>query len=689
MQPQKVHLHTICGVEFPPPKPYLNKKQRYPVGNGIMMAVGDGSGAWLRLAGPGYHIGTIRDSLFTAETLSIEVDGCEHPLTPDMHRAAKTGVFYGTATIGDLSVCLVDLARWGQPWMARLVLVENRSSTACHSIRVKAALTPAAGAGAPPWTLVRDAHGAGCAYACKGYDPTHALILFSSASKASAGGLAPCDLITDATTLAPGASTVVALCHHAIPAGRDPADLIEDVRRIDYLAELQACVREWTAWFDDVPPAFRLERITDPRARDMVEGGLAILKTNQSQDGGLIAHATHYTQGYFRDAALGLRGFDATGHFEESKRWLQWTQSKFLAFRHIPNWASCLSSLAERGSMQDLGNQDMESTALCVLATRDYYRGTGDKATVTAVHDAIQYCMDAQLAYAAAHNDRMEFCGDETEICGAVDVSASGLTHKFKQAAENYWSMTSVALCAAALDFYIEYLIRQGHDPVRHTNSRNQTVVNLPRELIRLQEAMGRDYWRTDVPGQPEGFHDSFRAKADNAWPAKRITNFTLFPVYFGTPYLYPERRAVDVAAMARHFNRQTGLLQLVPDADTGFDGHTLGYLLWGMVATGHPDVEVVYQALINGPTADCWGSFAEAYSREGAPNDHDLRTFETGCNLSAVASYWKLGTTKQKGTTHEQAELRAEERNHPPAIHRTEKAAAEAVEEPAQPELE
>jgi hypothetical protein len=70
--------------------------------------------------------------------------------------------------------------------------------------------------------------------------------------------------------------------------------------------------------------------------------------------------------------------------------------------------------------------------------------------------------------------------------------------------------------------------------------------------------------------------------------------NFTLFPVYFGTPYLYPERRAADVAAIARYFDRKTGFLQLVPGADTGFDGHTLGYLLWGMVATGHPEADVV-----------------------------------------------------------------------------------------------
>jgi hypothetical protein len=123
----------------------------------------------------------------------------------------------------------------------------------------------------------------------------------------------------------------------------------------------------------------------------------------------------------------------------------------------------------------------------------------------------------------------MEFCGDETEICGAVDVTASGMAHRFKPAADNY----------------------------------------------------------------------------------------------------------------------QTGFLQLVPGADTGFDGHTLGYLLWGLVDTGRPEARAVHDALVNGPTADCWGSFAEAYSKEGVPNDHDLRTFETGGNISAIAKYWGLGKAR------------------------------------------
>jgi hypothetical protein len=103
-------------------------------------------------------------------------------------------------------------------------------------------------------------------------------------------------------------------------------------------------------------------------------------------------------------------------------------------------------------------------------------------------------------------------------------------------------------------------------------------------------------------------------------------------------------RRSLDVQAMLRHFDRRSGLLQLVPGAETSFDGHTLGYLLWTLLETGHPAADEVHAARVNGPTADCWGPFAEAYTREGVPNQHDLRTLETGCNLSAIARYWRLG---------------------------------------------
>jgi hypothetical protein len=93
---------------LPAQKPYLNQKHRYPVGNGIMMAVGDANGGWTRLAGPGYTVDMNAASLIKSETISLEVDGADHELTMDIHRAEKTGIYYGVKTYGDLEVSLAS-----------------------------------------------------------------------------------------------------------------------------------------------------------------------------------------------------------------------------------------------------------------------------------------------------------------------------------------------------------------------------------------------------------------------------------------------------------------------------------------------------------------------------------------------------------------------------------------------------
>jgi hypothetical protein len=100
---------------------------------------------------------------------------------------------------------------------------------------------------------------------------------------------------------------------------------------------------------------------------------------------------------------------------------------------------------------------------------------------------------------------------------------------------------------------------------------------------------------------------------------------------------------------VAQLFDPKSGFLQLVPSAPTGMEGHDLGYLLWGCVETDDWRKEQVYHALVNGPTVDAWGSFYEAYFNEGQPagGDRDLRSLETGVNLSALAKYWDLGSSK------------------------------------------
>jgi hypothetical protein len=250
--------------------------------------------------------------------------------------------------------------------------------------------------------------------------------------------------------------------------------------------------------------------------------------------------------------------------------------------------------------------------------------------------------MDVQLKEADANGFKLSFNGDETEMCGVVNPSPSG-SGVNGTAVKNDWAMSSVALCAASLDFYMKYLQACGEDPTNYKNSQSGATVNLKTEMTGLLKTLDDEFWRTDVPGLPEGFHDAFRLKTDGSWPKKRIINFTLFPVYYGTPCSADEK-AKDVRAAAHYFDEKTGFLQLVPGSNSGFEGHDLGYLLWGLVEINDPRKDEVYNALVNGPTVDCWGSYNEAYSATGVRNDHDLRSLETGVNISALAKYWNLG---------------------------------------------
>ena len=641
---------NLGHIPLPEQVPYLNAKQRYSLGNGVADAVGGATGQWSQLAGPGYST----PNFITSETLTLEIDGVKTAFSLDMKRARETGVYYGVTVLGDLQVRLIDYACWGQPWLSRFVMIDNLSGTAVHNVQVEATVTPKTGAGMTHW-LVKDADKECCGMAVKadtsvdihggfgGKNVKNKSVLISFAEPVctasfSAGSYT---LKTTLHRLAPRGFYHGSLCHYFREDNVSDSQCIDTIRAMNNADDLEKSIADWQSWFEHVGPGYQLGHIKEARARDMVEGGLAILKTNQSQDGGLIANVPYYKEGFIRDAVLGLRGLMATGHFDESRKWLIWLDHKFALYGHIPDSASCEASLADGSNRMVWGDPDVEVTGLCLLCARDYFHATNDLRTLNALYKSLHYYMDIQLKDAVANGGRLEFNGDETEICSAVDVSAAG-TLMCLNAEKQDWSLSSVALCAASLEFYIEYLHARGEDPTNYRNSLTGTTMNLPAEMSKLLKAMDADFWRTDVREFPGGFHDSFRKKSDMSWPLKRIVNFTLMPVYFGTPYPAVEK-ARDVSAMAHYFDEKTGFLQLVPGADTGFDGHDLGYLLWSLVEVGNPKKTEIYHALVNGPTADCWGSFSEAYRANGRPNGDDLRTFETGCNVSAIARYWDL----------------------------------------------
>ena len=634
----------IGDVLLPSQVPYLNARHRYPVGSGTALAVGEADGEWTMLYGPGYTTSCALHS----ETLAIEIDGVESPLLLAMHRAEKTGIYYGVRTFGDLTVRLIDYTRPDAPWIERLVMIDNNSKSAAHQVRLHARIV--APASLKRW-LVQDARQVPRALAIQGgpndkepngqlnYVDKIAVIAFSDPLTTASRTNDAATLETSRARIEPRGSSNLSLCHYVTLEHRSDPQYLATIAGIDPVKELGKSIREWQHWFNSVPADYQLSKIGDVRTRRLVEGALTVLRANQCSDGGIIAHSTYYLEGYVRDAALGLRGLAATGHFVESKKWLAWMDKDLAVVTHLNDSWPCGSPLPPgiEDPASDPYTLDVEEPAYVLICAREYLKGTGDLAFLKSIDRTLRFCTDIQLKTEIANGQHMKFNGDETEVCWAVNADGTGYHNDHSQ-----WSMSSIALCAASLEFYIDYLKRLGEDPSKYACAKTGTTIDLHAELTKLLAAMDRDFWRTDVPEIPAGFHDFFR-KPDGSWPQRRIVNFTLMPVFDGTPYDRAEQ-VKDVDAIAHYYNAKTGFLQLVPGQDSGFDGHDLGYLLWDLIAVGDPRTHEVYQARVNGPTADGWGSFNEAYDTNGVPNAHDLRSLETGVNVSAIAKYWGLG---------------------------------------------
>ena len=610
----------ILGLKLPEQVPYLNpirpKQVQYCLGNGIVAALADPDGKWNQLFGPGYG----GKNAVLNETLDLIVDGKPAGIKFEMKRARKTGVFYASTVIGDIHCLLIDNARFGDPWLSRLILVENTSSTAAHDVVVQAALHGAQAA-------LKDHKSIPCGYKCNGVAVTFTDPGATVSADANTIATAPAHLL-------PGASAAATLVHYA-GDGND-REIVYMIRGMNGLDLASQSIAAWQAWYNDVPPAYQLDRIADPRARDLVEGGLEVLKANQSADGGFMATPTMYRQGYIRDSVMALRGLHETGHFEEARKWIQWCDLQFRQRQCIyDRWNLAMCLLPTPG----YGSGDFESCSLPVLAARDYYRATSDLKTLNQAGELLRYCIDRQLKYAAENDYHLHFNGDETEICHAVPFHM-----------ESSYSMPSAALLAAAVDFYIEYLKANAANPSAYINSQSKLTVDLHSVLDRLEDSINANFWRTDVTGIPGGFHDSYRG-ANGDWPKVPIVNFTLHPIYWGAPYKIASQRKSDAEAMLHFYDHKTGFIQLFPGLNNGFDGHNLGFLLYALADVNDPAADEVYRSLTHGPTNSWLGYWNEAYAADGTPHtayspggDNGLRSLETGVNISAIAHYCRLG---------------------------------------------
>ena len=646
---------------LPEQVPYLSAPENYFTGSGAAAGGGTVDGTWEFLAGPDYTCPNYLDR----EEIRLKIDGKEQKLGLKMHRGRKTGIFFGSQTFGEMKVTLVDYAVNGELWVARTLSVENESAAKSHAVSAIASVHPIIGAGRTNWVAMDDnAHARGvgfmldttlkCAHnwACPNWADRYALIAFDDPASIAESHVRSNSVFytleTAGRSIKPGESWSVTLYHDTHYKGVSDKEAFVAIQQRNCTNDIQTCIAWWQKWFDDVPPAYSLNQIKDERARNLVEGGLAALKLNQCRDGGIVANEMGWDMSYVRDAYCGLRGLTAFGHFDESRRFIQWLDHKVTVFGLVPNASPGGSDTyahpnGNNGKTCAEANASVEVTALYLLAARDYFRATHDLLTLTDADNSLRYAMDAQLKLAVQNNYRLEFSGDETELCGASDVPAIK-KEGFNRNLAEYWSMTSIALCAASLNFYIQYLKQTGSSTTEYVNHLDNRTLNLNDELSKLQDALERDFWRTNSSECPAGFHDWFRAKTNMAWPSGPIVNFTLYPLYYGTPLKNADELKSDVLAVKPYFESSTRMLPLVGQPGHKSMGHDLGYLLYGLVAINDPQKKTVYDALVNGPTACCWGDYHEAYLADSTPNVNSLRSFETGVNLSAIGKYWDVG---------------------------------------------
>ncbi|MGH8023959.1 MAG: hypothetical protein ACRED1_10280, partial [Limisphaerales bacterium] len=428
---------TAGKIALPPPVPYLNAREDFFMGNGYAGAGGPGDGSWNFLVGPDYTC----PNYLRREEIRLVVDGAEQKLRMDVHRARKTGVFYGTSANGDLKITLVDYALMGQPCVARFIQIENLSGRQKHAVSVRAYIQPITGPGRSHeisglinnkrhWLQLKLDSSLKCCEGryCQNWSDRYATIFFDKAVNTVTRANGGCVFTTAPETMAPHACSDCVLYHYMDYTNFGGVSWLEKHEPQDPAQDLAQCIAGWRKWFDGVAPKYSLDQIKDARARDLVEGGLATIKMNECRDGGIVANERGWDMSYVRDAYCGLRALTAFGHFDESRRFIQWLDKQYRAHGLIPDAGPGGSLIyahpnGNNGRVCPEANAVVEVTALCILAARDYYQGTHDLRALARADDSLSYSLDAQLKYAMTNQDRLEFSGDETELCGASDVA--------------------------------------------------------------------------------------------------------------------------------------------------------------------------------------------------------------------------------------------------------------------------
>ena len=621
---------------LPEQVPYLGPLEKNFLGNGVAGAGGDTNGRWDYLVGPAYT----SKSYIDEETVSISIEGHNYLFFTELKRARGTGIFYSKMRIDDVTFFLVDFALQNCPFVTRAVFVENTSSRQLK-FSLTANIKPSSYLTAGSDGTLNDSSGL---VERKGLhlclnDKNSMSIAFSDSFSFTLMSDTGYIVRTRDIILQPGENYRTGLYHYAHRERDEHNEIISMISSRDVAKDLESCILNWKAWLAE---GFSLDSVGNLRIRDIIEANSIIIKMLQGADGGIMATPRIYQTSFIRDSHNALRGMVAMGHTSEARDFLLWVNSKYKILREkgqfpIPN----AGDIGGDGTFAGFGNEDnwsAETPALYLMIAEGYFRQTNDLTTLQTIDESLRFAMNCQLDCAEKNKWKLPFNGDETESGG------SGINLWDKP---GKWSMPSLLLCCASLQFFIHYLELTG----------DAGKIKMYREKLLLAgKSLNSNFWNEN-----RGIYDWYiDEKGERS--VLPVSNYLLMPVYFNYP-ADTRQFAVKCVESMKAFITGRGFIPVQPGSLNGdFCGHSMGYLLYALSELNDPLKDCIFDSLIWGGTVGCWGTWSESYTGDGLSygpeggtqywekNEspiHNLRPFESGTNLDAIVKYLNIGQKK------------------------------------------
>ena len=429
----------------------------------------------------------------------------------------------------------------------------------------------------------------------------------------------------------------------------DVADLAASLSPAQMLAATQ---RWWEGFRQRRTARMDSRALADDAAAELLDGVAALLKAQQSTDGGVMA-GHYYPLAYVRDQYGASRGMLALGMHAEARAGLQFRANKLDRLGTLQTAESMGSDCARHIHEND----DVEGPGYLILQARDYLGATGDVAFVRSLMPLLDWCWEAQRRH--LWGGLLPFNGDETYVAGGF-YPRSGLMQG---------SADSTLVYAVAGAWLADWAQAQGLWPAAYAEAQRALAAQAARAYRRHFMREGRLFAnapiREELGALPAHRHGVCEARCGwFGWterssagrylcpacavsvdlPPERpepmlVHSVSLLPSYVGSDLLSDEelrRLAEGVLAAAQ----PDGHIPTVPGT-IGCVGYDPGLLLMTLTRLRHRAAPAAYARLVRmADDAGAWNEYYGASDQVRAQNCR-ARPWESGVNAAAMVAYW------------------------------------------------